>query len=338
MMARHFNVPPANATSEEGQQKVLDDYLWLTQLQQARCYETALTQWRRLKSTDYMESGANTMGVLYWQLNDIWQGPSWASVEYGGKWKVTQYAVKNAYAPLLVSAIEVRKSAAATVGAGTVGPAEATRSPSAATTATAAVVDSAKTGEIEVYVTSDINADISGTVTVSAARFDAAADDAPVVVASTDYAMDARGAGQVLTTSVDDVLAAVGASERSEAFVLVASTSGEGDDAQTSVTYLYLDDFANVALQRAAIETTVASESSRASKTMATITLTSNATAAFVYLETDHAILPGHFSSNAFHLLPGDKNVASVEFIGDGEFTTEELEAVLTVRSLRDTY
>ncbi|CAN0493360.1 unnamed protein product [Ectocarpus sp. 8 AP-2014] len=28
------------------------------------------------------------MGVLYWQLSDTWQGPSWSTIEYDGAWKV----------------------------------------------------------------------------------------------------------------------------------------------------------------------------------------------------------------------------------------------------------
>ena len=68
MMQRHFRVPRANATTEgssaaeddsaaggiaagsrqaEQQRQLFDTYLWLSQLQQARCYETAFAQWRR---------------------------------------------------------------------------------------------------------------------------------------------------------------------------------------------------------------------------------------------------------------------------------------------------
>ena len=71
MMRRHFRVPPAgsaSALSDEAQRRRFDAYLYLTQLQQARCYETAFSTWRGMRS-----AAANTMGILYWQLNDIWQ-------------------------------------------------------------------------------------------------------------------------------------------------------------------------------------------------------------------------------------------------------------------------
>ena len=42
-------------------------------------------------------------GAIYWQANDIWQGASWASIEYGGRWKMLQYYAKNFYSPVLVS-------------------------------------------------------------------------------------------------------------------------------------------------------------------------------------------------------------------------------------------
>ena len=84
MLEKHFHIPPANTTDTTSsggrnmtaQRQLFDAYLWLTQLQQARCYETAIGVWRRRRS-----EAARTMGVLYWQLNDVWQGPSWSTIE-----------------------------------------------------------------------------------------------------------------------------------------------------------------------------------------------------------------------------------------------------------------
>jgi len=47
------------------------------------------------------------MGSIYWQLNDIWQAPSWASIEWGGKWKMLHYFARRFFAPLLISPFEL---------------------------------------------------------------------------------------------------------------------------------------------------------------------------------------------------------------------------------------
>ena len=105
-ITRHFDLPAScadPASVESGRD--FDMYLYLTTLQQSRCYETAVNRWRQIRGvpSPLTASGDYTMGILYWQLNDIWQGPSWASVEYGGRWKPLQYAIRRAYTPLTVS-------------------------------------------------------------------------------------------------------------------------------------------------------------------------------------------------------------------------------------------
>jgi beta-mannosidase len=100
-MDRHFALPPVECpgASESDVRQLFDSYLYLTQLQQSRCYETGMNRWRQLRS----DPSVQTMGILYWQLNDIWQGASWSSVEWNGRWKPLHYSVKRAYAPLSVS-------------------------------------------------------------------------------------------------------------------------------------------------------------------------------------------------------------------------------------------
>lgn len=49
------------------------------QVMQAQCVK-AQTEFYRRSRTELIDGKGHTMGALYWQLNDIWQAPSWSSI------------------------------------------------------------------------------------------------------------------------------------------------------------------------------------------------------------------------------------------------------------------
>jgi beta-mannosidase len=86
MMGRYFR--PA---------KDFDSTLWLSQINQAYGVTMGIEHWR----SDWPRSS----GSLVWQYDDCWPGPSWSSVDYFGRWKALQYKLREAYAPLMVTAL-----------------------------------------------------------------------------------------------------------------------------------------------------------------------------------------------------------------------------------------
>ncbi|XP_029416092.1 beta-mannosidase isoform X2 [Nannospalax galili] len=93
----HFTLPQST-----GSLQAFKDTIYLTQVMQAQCVKTETEFYLRSRSEIKISSGeGHTMGALYWQLNDIWQAPSWASLEYGGKWKMLHYFARHFFAPLL---------------------------------------------------------------------------------------------------------------------------------------------------------------------------------------------------------------------------------------------
>ncbi|XP_063965310.1 beta-mannosidase-like isoform X1 [Lytechinus pictus] len=94
---RHFNLP-----SSKDHLVYFKDLLYLTQVSQALCIKFETEHYRRLQSI-LVDGQGHCMGALYWQLNDIWQAPSWSSIEYGGQWKMLHYYVKDFFSPILAS-------------------------------------------------------------------------------------------------------------------------------------------------------------------------------------------------------------------------------------------
>ncbi|MFT4184212.1 MAG: glycoside hydrolase family 2 protein [Rhizobium sp.] len=75
--------------------RTFDDWLFVTQLNQARAIGFGV---------DHMRSHRPTcMGAIVWQLNDCWPVTSWAAVDGGGRKKPLWYALRNSYAPHLLT-------------------------------------------------------------------------------------------------------------------------------------------------------------------------------------------------------------------------------------------
>ena len=85
-MTRYFRFP-----------KGFEEMVFLSQVQQGLAIKTAIEYWRSTKP--------RCMGTLYWQINDTWPVHSWASLDYGGQWKLLHYMAKRFFLPLNVVAI-----------------------------------------------------------------------------------------------------------------------------------------------------------------------------------------------------------------------------------------
>jgi beta-mannosidase len=83
-----------------GEPKDFASFVYLSQVMQAEGIELAAEHLRSARP--------QSMGSLYWQLNDVWPGPSWSSVDYYGRWKALQFHAKRFYAP--VDVVPIRRN------------------------------------------------------------------------------------------------------------------------------------------------------------------------------------------------------------------------------------
>ncbi len=71
------------------------DLPYLTGIVQAECIKNATVHFRQNKG--------RCNGSLFWQYNDVWNCPSWSSVDFEGVPKALQYKAKEFFAPVTVS-------------------------------------------------------------------------------------------------------------------------------------------------------------------------------------------------------------------------------------------
>ena len=70
-------------------------FLYVSQVLQAEGIKIGAEHFRRARP--------ETMGSIFWQLNDCWPVAAWSSIDYYGRWKALQYYARRFYAPILVS-------------------------------------------------------------------------------------------------------------------------------------------------------------------------------------------------------------------------------------------
>lgn len=82
---------------EYGAPRDFADFVYLSQVMQMDGISLAALHHRASRPV--------TMGSLYWQLNDVWPGASWSSLDWFGRWKPLHYAARRFYAPVAVAAL-----------------------------------------------------------------------------------------------------------------------------------------------------------------------------------------------------------------------------------------
>lgn len=76
--------------------------IYASQLLQAEAMRICVEHLRRNRG--------RCMGALYWQLNDVWPGASWSSIDYYGRYKALHYFARRFFSPILISCRETGES------------------------------------------------------------------------------------------------------------------------------------------------------------------------------------------------------------------------------------
>lgn len=72
----------------------------LSQITQALAMECGIDYWRSRRKNE------QSMGALYWQINDTWPTASWSAVDYYGRKKALYYYSKRFFAPVTAAVLE----------------------------------------------------------------------------------------------------------------------------------------------------------------------------------------------------------------------------------------
>lgn len=230
-----------------------------TQIFQADFYGSQIQYYRRGSGMP-----ERNLGSLYWQLEDQYVLPTWAGIEQSGRWKVLHYVSRDLYQPVIISPFY-----------------------------------NYTTGDLEVYVTSDLWSSTSGTASFSWHDWSGNALNTSSPT-STDFAIGPLNTTKVLGLNTNDL-----PFDLTDAILLINSTAtGALPNTNETLTFTHSNSFHPVALKSASLVDPGLELSYNADTQTFTITATTGVSA-WTWIDYPAGAVV-YFEKNAFALGKGE--------------------------------
>ncbi|KAI0010761.1 glycoside hydrolase family 2 protein [Xylariaceae sp. FL0662B] len=192
----------------------------------AWCHTTQIFQADFYKSQiQFYRAGSgrpeHQLGSLYWQLEDIWQAPTWAGIEYDGRWKILHNVAKDIYQPVIV-----------------------------------APVWNVTTGILQIYAVSDLWSEVSGTASLGWVRWDGQVADSATTsskAGDVDFTVGALNATLLATLNITELTSSPTLNASDVVFVANLTASGTPPNTEATKTYTHTNWFTPTPLASAAL-------------------------------------------------------------------------------------
>lgn len=262
-----------------------------TQIFQADMYKSEIQFYRRGSGMPERQ-----LGSLYWQLEDIWQAPTWAGIEYDGRWKVLHYAARDIYQAIIVSPFW-----------------------------------NYTTGDLSIYVTSDLWETAHGSVNLTWVDLSGKPlSDNAGTPQSKQFTVGGLNTTQIYATQIADLTL-----EDTKNAVLVLSLEATGivpNSEGSQTTFHHRNQVAAVFPNQLAL-VDPGLEVSYDEKSDSFIVEAKKGVSLYTWLDYPSGVV-GYFDDNSFTLLPGEKK--TVRFTAQKDDTSGKWVKGVTVQSLWD--
>ncbi|KAJ7347940.1 glycoside hydrolase family 2 protein [Mycena albidolilacea] len=249
-------------------------WCWSTQVVQADDIAHQIAFYRRGSGMRERQ-----MGALYWMFNDLWAAPTWAAVESTNRQKVLYYAAKDIFSPVIVNAY---------------------------------YNTSGRTSDLQIWVTSDLFAPVSGIVSYSWVNYAGGAITVGTLsTGNISVSVGAVNATHVTALHYVDLSSTLAGSgvDAKDALLQLSVSAKAGDTTYTHSAVFHPATLAQAALRDPGLALTkpkVPTSNSAAGSTYTFTVSAPKAVAAWVWLDVSTNAVTGYWTENGFWLKEGE--------------------------------